>query len=76
MKVKPDSYAIRVTDNGTGIAPRYYDKIFNIFQLLHDEDEYQGTGIGLAIVKKSVELMNEQVWVKSVGPRLIEALRR
>ena len=52
---------IRVTDNGIGIRPEYWNKIFNIFQRLHSQDAYPGTGIGLSIVKKSVELLEGEV---------------
>lgn len=46
---------IRVSDNGIGFDPKYKDKIFEVFERLHSKDQYAGTGIGLAIVKKAID---------------------
>lgn len=54
-----------VQDNGIGIAPQDQTRIFRVFERLHSEDTYSGTGIGLSIVRKGVEQMNGQLGVES-----------
>jgi signal transduction histidine kinase len=54
-----------VSDEGIGIPATDQDRIFKIFERLHGQSAYPGTGIGLAVVKRAVERMNGRVWVES-----------
>lgn len=56
---------LRIKDNGIGVDPKYHTKVFELFQRLHTKDKYDGSGVGLSLAKRLVDLNQGEIWISS-----------
>jgi len=64
-EIEDGSVRVRFKDNGIGVAPENHERIFRLFERVHPSTEYEGTGIGLTIVRKAIDRMGGQVGFES-----------
>ena len=70
---------VAVADNGIGIDPRFHKSIFGLFKRLHGSEDYPGTGLGLAVCQRIVEMHGQRLWVESqpgVGSKFYFTLKK
>ena len=65
LEIHKDHYTMSVKDNGPGFEEKYYNQVFHLFKTLKSRDQVEGSGMGLAIVKKHINLAGGHIWIES-----------